>query len=83
MEARIHISKVWGIMEQVDVMGKPKTFKFEYVKLNGELIFCNNATLSSIHSKGSTVNIITNGDSSPKSYRKILFTRINDLKIYL
>lgn len=63
--------------------GKLKPFSFEYAKKNGELVTYEHATFSSIHSKGSTVNIIIDGDKKPKTFRKICITRFNEFKIYI
>jgi hypothetical protein len=83
MDSRIHLSQIWKIMEEKDRLGKPKPFSFQYAKKSGELETYRNATLSSIHSKGATVNIIPEGESKPHTFRKILFMRINEFKIYL
>jgi len=63
--------------------GKPKPFSFQYAKMNGELVTYENATFSSIFSKGKTVNIIPFGDKKPKTFRKILITRFNEFKVYI
>jgi len=34
---RIHLSKIWKIMEQTDSKGKALPFSFQYAKKNGEL----------------------------------------------
>ncbi len=83
MHPRIHLSKIWKIIEQTDSKGKTLPFSFQYAKKNGELLTYKNATLSSIFSKGATVNILLEGESKPHTFRKIAFTRINDFKIYL
>ena len=83
MHPRIHLSKIWKIMEQTDSKGKALLFSFQYAKKNGELLTYKNATLSSIYSKGATVNILLEGENKPHTFRKIVFTRINDYKIYL
>jgi len=83
MDPRIHLPKIWKIMEQTDRKGKPVPFSFQYAKLNGEMLTYKNATFSSIFSKGATVNILLDGENKPHTFRKILFTRINDFKIYL
>jgi hypothetical protein len=83
MHPRIHLSKIWKIMEQTDSKGKALAFSFQYAKKNGELLIYKNATLSSIFSKGATVNILLEGENKPHTFRKIAFTRINDFKIYL
>ena len=70
-------------MEERDSAGKPKPFSFQYAKKGGELETYRNATLSSIHSKGATVNIIPQGEMKPHTFRKILITRFNEFKVYL
>jgi len=70
-------------MEEKDRTGKPKPFSFRYAKLSGELETYKNATLTSIHSKGSTVNIMTEGNKIPHSFRKVLIIRFNECKVYL
>ena len=82
MEKLIKQAKIWEIMQEKE--GKTaKTFNFQYAKKNGELVNYQNATLTSIHSKGSTVNILLEGESRPKSFRKILITRFNEFKVYI
>ena len=83
MEKRIHISKIWKLMEEKDRLGKPKPFTFKYAKLDGELKIYKNATFTSIHSKGATVNIMPACEKVPHTFRKILILRINEFKVYL
>ena len=80
---RIHISKVREKMEEKDDRNTPIPFSFRYAKKDGTLVSYNNATLSSIHFKGSTVNILPEGEKSPKTFRKICFLSFNEHKIYL
>jgi hypothetical protein len=81
MEARIHISKIWTKMEEKDRRGKLKPFSFQYAKINGELVNYSNAVMTSIFSKGATVNIRVNDET--KSFRKILIMRFNEFKVYI
>jgi len=81
MEARIHISKIWAIMEEKDRRGKLKPFSFQYAKKNGELVSYTNAEMTSIHSKGATVNIRV--DDETKTFRKILIMKFNEFKVYI
>ena len=83
MEARIHQSKIWEIMERKDKAGNPIPFSFQYAKMDGTLKTYENAVLSSIYSKGATVNIITKGDNKPHTFRKILIIKINNKKVYI
>lgn len=79
---RIHQSKVIDIMQQRKD-GKPVEFSITYCKKStGELITYPAAVITSVHSKGSTVNIMEVGDYKPRSIRKCLITRINNLKVY-
>jgi hypothetical protein len=83
MDKLIKQSKIWELMELKE-KGKLKPFSFQCAKKNGELVNYTNATLSSIHSKGSTVNIFVDGNLlKPKSFRKILITRFNEFKVYI
>jgi len=83
MEARIHISKIWAIMEEKDRRGKLKPFSFQYAKKNGELLTYENASFSSIFSKGATLNIMLDGEVAPHTFRKICITRFNEFKVYI
>jgi len=70
-------------MEEKERGGKPKPFSFQYAKPSGELKSYENATFSSIFAKGATVNIITDGEKKPHTFRKICITRFNEFKVYL
>jgi len=70
-------------MEEKDRTGKPKPFTFRYAKLDGELKTYKDATITSIHSKGSTVNIMPAGEKVPHTFRKILIVKFNEYKVYL
>ena len=62
--------------------GRPKEFSISFCKKStGELITYPAAVLTSVHYKGSTVDILVVGDSTPRSIRKCLITRINNLKV--
>lgn len=82
MEKLIKQSKIWEIM-QLKERGKYKPFNFQYAKKNGELVNYENATFSSIHSKGPTINIMLEGDVKPKTFRKICIMRFNEFKVYI
>lgn len=80
---RIHNSKVIGIMEKRDSKGVPMEFSVQFCKKStGELVTYQRAVLSSVHSKGSTINILVVGESAPKTIRKCLVTKINNLKVF-
>jgi hypothetical protein len=78
---RIHISKIWAIMDERDRRGKPVPFTFQYANAKGELKDYQNAVLTSIHSKGATVNIRV--DTDTKKFRRICITKFNELKVYI
>lgn len=79
---RIHQSKVTEIMERRKD-GRPLEFSLEYCKKStGELVTYERAVLTSLHSAGSTVNVLPEGESSPRKIRRCLITRINGLKVY-
>lgn len=82
MEKLIKQSAIWALMEEKE-FGKPKPFSFECAKKNGELNTYENAVLTSIHSKGSTFNILLPNETKPKKFRKILVTRFNNYKVYI
>ena len=79
---RIHQSKLTEIMERRKD-GRPMEFSLEYCKKStGELVTYERAVLTSVHSAGSTVNILPTGESSPRKIRRCLITKINGLKVY-
>lgn len=81
---RIHWSKIWDIMRKRDAQGLPVPFSMVYVKRStGEKKRYSRCVLSSIHTKGSTVNIKIDGDELPQSFRKCLIIEINGLSVYL
>lgn len=71
------------LMNRTDESGKPITFSFTYVKLNGELRRYKGATLSSFHASGDTVNIIPANERRPKKFLRILIIEFNNMKVYL
>lgn len=82
MEKLIKLSEIWSKMEEKE-FGKPKPFSFQVAKMNGELATYENASLTSIHSKGNTFNVLIKGELKPKTFRKILVTRFNEFKVYI
>ena len=70
-------------MEETYRLGKPKPFTFKYAKPDGELKIYKDAVMTSIHSKGATVNIMPAGEKVPHTFRKILILRFNEFKVYL
>lgn len=79
---RIHQSKITEIMERRR-NGRPLEFALQYCKRStGELVTYERAVLTSVHSRGGTVNILPAGESSPRKIRRCLITRINGMKVY-
>lgn len=84
MEKRIHLKFALKKMQELDArLKKPVPFSFQYAKKDGSLKTYEHATLSSMFSKGATVNILLEGESRPHTFRKILITRFNDYKVYI
>ena len=78
-------------MQRKDEQGRTKMFSFSYVRLNesregnglpGTIEHYEYAVFSSIHAKGSTVNIRVRGDRFPKKFIRCMIIRINGMKIY-
>ncbi|MDR1455535.1 MAG: hypothetical protein LBJ01_07790 [Tannerella sp.] len=81
---RIKISKIWEEMEKKDAAGLPVTFSISYVKKStGEISCIPGCICTSIHSKGSTVNLMPAGDTRPKTIRKCLIIEFNGASVYL
>lgn len=79
----IHLSKIWEEVEKKDRLGDRIPFSFSYAKRDGSISEYTNATFSSIHSKGSTVNIMLDGEVKPKTFRRICFLKFNSKRIYI
>ena len=88
MEKRIKQSDVWELMQTKDERGRYKMFSFSYVRLNesregnGRPGSIEAAVFSSIHAKGSTVNIRIKGERFPRKFIRCMIVRINGKKIY-
>lgn len=79
---RIHQSKITEILEKHE-NGRPVEFSLQFCKRStGELVNYERAVLTSFHSKGSTINVLPAGESTPRKIRRCLITRINNLKVY-
>lgn len=75
---RIHWNEVWRLMEQ------PKAFSLVYIKKStGEYRNVPSCTCTSIHAKGSTLNILLPGEEKPKTIRKCLIIEFNGMSVYL
>lgn len=90
MEKRIKQNAVWVEMQRKE-NGKYKPFSFSYVRLNesregngkaGSIEHYPVAYFSSIHSKGSTVNIRLQGEQFPKKFVRCMIIKVNGKKIY-
>jgi hypothetical protein len=80
---RIKLSQIWEIMEQKKENGAPAPFSISYVKKKtGEIQHLPHCICTSIHSKGSTVNIMEEGKEYPKTIRKILIVKFNGMNVY-
>lgn len=81
-EKRIHQSQLRELLESRKD-GRPLEFSIEYCKRStGELVRYDRAILSSWHSRGSTLNVLPAGESTPRKIRRCLITRVNGMKIY-
>ncbi len=80
---RIHIKEVFETMQKKDNNGKSIPFSFRYAKLNGELKYYHDCRVSSIHFKGATFNATVGNARRPKTFRKILITEFNKMKVYI
>jgi hypothetical protein len=81
---RIKQSELWEKMEQKDTNGVPVPFSLVFVKKStGAIVHVPKCTCTSIHSKGSTVNIKLDGETHPKTIRKCLIIAFNGASVYL
>ncbi len=85
MERRIHLKHALRQMQRMDAAtGRAVSFSFQYAKLDGTLKDYSRARLSSIHARGATVNILADGGAGrPRTFRKVLITRFNGMKVYI
>ncbi len=83
-DMRIHISEVYKLIQETDEKGKPKPFSIVFVKRSsGEIRKVESCTLTSFHTKGSTINILYPNDITPHTIRKCLIIEFNGKKVYL
>lgn len=65
------------------VNDKPVEFSIEFCKKStGELVVYPKVVLTSMHAKGSTINVLIVGESKPKKIRRCLITKFNQIKVY-
>ena len=63
--------------------GKPIEFSIEFCKKStGELVTYDRAVLTTFHSSGSTINVLPDGEATPRKIRRCLITKFNNLKVY-
>lgn len=81
---RIHWIKIWELMDKKDAKGRPVPFSVSYVKKStGAIVNVPSCTLTSFHSKGSTLNILYAGEEKPRKIRKCLIIMFNGKSVYL
>jgi hypothetical protein len=84
MEKLIHWSKIWDMMQRTDTHGEPIPFQLAYVKLStGEIREYDRCTLTSVHTNGTTVNVLPDGEFRPRKIRKVSIIEFNHAKVYL
>lgn len=83
MKKRLHLSKVWEFLTTKTGRDDYAKFSFTYAKKNGILKTYNDAMFSSIHAKGSTVNLFVEGELKPKTFRRICFVEFDGHQIYI
>lgn len=81
---RIHWSEMFKQMEVHGENGSAGRHQLRYVKKStGEIVNFPECTITSIHAKGSTVNILVLGDTHPKTIRKCLIIEFNGQQVYI
>lgn len=84
MLERIHWTRIWNIMDRRDEHGNRIPFSITYVKIStGEKRVIDSCVMTSIHSKGSTLNILPKGEPRPKKIKKCLITMFNNASVYI
>lgn len=80
---RIHFSKLFKALEEMEKSPDPVPFSLTFVKRStGKIVHVPSCTLTSFHTKGSTLNILHPGETKPKSVRKCLITEFNGKSVY-
>lgn len=80
----IHWSKIWEIMQRRDAKGNPIPFQIKYAKRStGQIVEYPVCYFTSIHTKGSTVNVMQEGEFSPRTIRRCLITEFNHHRVYI
>lgn len=64
--------------------GQPIPFAIKYVKATtGQIRHYPQCTMTSIHSKGDTVNVMLLGETRPRTIKRCLIIEFNNQKVYL
>lgn len=80
----IHWSKIWEIMQRRDAKGNLIPFQIKFAKRStGEIVEYPVCYFTSIHTKGSTVNVMQEGEQRPRTIRRCLIVEFNHHKTYL
>lgn len=83
MAKRIKLHRLWEIMERTDAEGAPVVFQIKFVKTNGEIREYTACTLTSMHSAGTTINVLPVGQRAPRSITRISIIEFNNIPVYL
>lgn len=71
------------MMERTDASGDPLPFQLKYVKKNGEVREYTRCVLTSLHSKGTTLNVLPEGEITPRTIRRVTIIEFNHVRVYL
>lgn len=83
MKKMIKQSRLWELMERKDASGEPLPFQLKFVKENGEVREYASCVLTSIHSAGTTLNVLPEGESFPRTIRRVTIIEFNHVRVYL
>lgn len=76
-------SRLWELMERKDAQGNPQPFQLKFVKTNGEVKEYTECILTSMHSRGTTINVLPTGENRPRSITRITIIEFNKIPVYL
>ncbi len=80
----IHWSRIWDLMERTDSKNHAVPFQMKFVKSsNGEVREYKSCILTSIHSKGDTINVLPEGELRPRTILKVLIIEFNQNRVYI
>lgn len=83
MQKLIKQSRLWEMMERTDASGKPLPFQLKFVKENGEVREYKSCVLTSFHAAGTSLNVLPEGESRPRSIRRVTIIEFNQIRVYL